>query len=130
MLVGFSVSKCIIDIIEGNVDTKDILVIIGRTDFDIEHIDSLIDQYRHYNGVWMNYDTQTLRNLLIDLYKSGKIHQPRKFGQYPRSVVHGKHWGEVLTTPRDLTPAAKKAWENYKLLAAFEKRSFEIDDNF
>lgn len=130
MLVGFSVSKCVADIIDSKIDVDDILVIIGRTDFDVEHIDSLIDQYRHYNGVWIKYDTQTLRNLLINLYKSGKIHQPRKFGEYPRSVTYGKHWGEVMTTPNDLTPSAKKAWENYKLLAAFEKRPLEIDDNF
>lgn len=130
MLVGFSISKCITDIMDGKIDADDILVIIGRTDFDLEQIDTLIDQYRHYNGIWVKYDTQTLRNLLINLYKSGKIHQPRKFGEYPRSVTYGKHWGEVLVAPRDLIPSAKKAWENYKLLAAFEKSHIKVDDDF
>ena len=45
MLIGFSISKCIADIMEGKIDPDDVLVIIGRTDFNMNNVDRLLDEY-------------------------------------------------------------------------------------
>jgi len=51
------------------------------------------------------------------LKNEGKMHQPRQYGAHPPRMNH--YWYDVMLTPENLETnlAAKKAWENYKLLA-------------
>ena len=121
MLIGLSVSKCVADIMQQKVNTDDVLVIIGRTNFKLEQIDRLISQYQYYRGEWYDYDRDSLEDLLIRLFDEGKIHQPRQFGAHPRSVPWGKHWLRVMPEPQDLNESAQKAWDRYLLLAGLTK---------
>lgn len=121
MLIGLSVSKCITDIMQQNIDPDDVLLIIGRTDFRLENIDALIDQYQSYRGDWYDFDRDALKEILTDFYKRGKIHQPRQFGAYPRSAPRGEHWLRVLHEPQNLSESAQKAWDRYVLLAGLTK---------
>jgi hypothetical protein len=117
MLVGFSISKCIRDILAKEVDPKDVLVIIGRTNFDLDYLDELIYQYQNYTGDWAGFDVEEIKELLTDLYHTAKIHQPRKFGVHPKSAPYGEHWVRLTPEPYHLSPAAKKAYDHYLLLA-------------
>lgn len=121
MLIGLSISKCITDLMEKKINPEDVLLIIGRTDFNLEQIDTLIDQYQSYRGDWYDFDRDDLKDLLATFYKQGKIHQPRQFGAYPRSAPRGKHWMRVLFEPQDLSEQAQKAWDRYVLLASLTK---------
>lgn len=121
MLIGLSISKCITDIMQQKINPDDVLLIIGRTDFHLENIDTLIDQYQSYRGDWYDFDIDALKELLTQLYKDGKIHQPRQFGAYPRSAPRGKHWFRVILEPQDLSETAQKAWDRYLLLAGLTK---------
>lgn len=121
MLIGLSISKCITDIMQQKINPEDVLLIIGRTDFYLEHLDTLIDQYQSYRGDWYDFDRDDLKDLLTDFYKKGKIHQPRQFGAYPRSAPRGRHWMRVLLEPQDLSDQAQKAWDRYVLLASLTK---------
>ena len=129
MKIGASYSRCIRDIIDGNVDFNDVLVIITRTDFDPENDrqwNNVWDGYAgngqhgmHSHPEWFNYQGREaeFRELSIKLKKSGKLHQPRQFGAHPQRMH--EYWYDVVLTPENLTknPAAKKAWENYKLIS-------------
>ena len=117
MLIGFSISKCVADIVEGTVDSKDVLGIIGRTHFNLDSLDDLITEYCTYRHDWHHYDIVTLKETVENLYNSGKIHQPRKFGAHPRAVQYGDHWVRVTPEPHELSPSAKKAYDHYLLLA-------------
>ena len=119
MLIGLSISKCISDIMEGKVAYNDVLLIIGRTDFDLNTIDELIGQYQSYRGEWKDYNHDDLKDLIARMYKEGKIHQPRQFGAYPMPAGRGRHWLRTLYEPQDLPASAQKAWDHYVLIAAF-----------
>lgn len=121
MLIGLSVSKCITDIMEKKINPDDVLLIIGRTNFHLEHIDTLIDQYQSYRGDWYDFDRDNLKDLLTRFYTEGKIHQPRQFGAYPRSAPRGEHWLRVLHEPQNLSESAQNAWDRYLVLAALTK---------
>jgi hypothetical protein len=132
MKIGSSLSRCVLDIYNDTVVKYDVLVIIARTDFD--PTDDM-----HWNNIWNGYggganalgnlysnaewrsipaeDEQKLRDIILDLYDNGKIHQPRQFGARPQRFEH--YWYDVILSDEvvDSTPAAKKAWDNYKLLA-------------
>ena len=118
MLIGFSISRCIADIMEGKVDSDDVLLIIGRTYFDIESMDSLIDGYQNHRGPWYDYDKKKLKGLLTTFWYEGKIHQPRKFGTQPPSMPRSKVWMRVILEQTDMPKAAQEAWDRFVVLAS------------
>ena len=129
MKIGASYSRCVRDIVDGNVDINDVLVIVARTDFDPENDRQWSGIWKGYAGdglgssfshpEWYNYQgrEQEFREVSIKLKKSGKLHQPRQFGAFPPRM--NEFWYDVVLTPENLTknPTAKKAWENYKLVS-------------
>ena len=127
MLVGLSFSRCVRDIIDGRVDYNDVLVIIARTDFN-PHDDE------HWEGIWCGYtgsspfnvpewseyekkDEQRFRDLSIQLYDDGKLHQPRQFGA--NVLRRGEYWLETCLPDIELDrfPAVKNAWDQFQLVA-------------
>lgn len=131
MKIGTSLSRCVRDIYEDTVHINDVLVVIARTDFDPSND-------KQWTGIWEGYaggnavgrewsnpewssipaeDEQAVRDICIQLKKTGRLHQPRQYGAHPPRMNH--YWYDVMLTPENLETnvAAKKAWENYKLLA-------------
>lgn len=126
MKIGASFSRCVRDIIDGNVKIEDVLVIIARTDFNPENDAHWASIWQGYSGSygssmpeWHQYQgrEQEFRDVSIKLKKSGKLHQPRQFGAYPTRMR--EYWYDVVLTPESITanPAAQKAWDNYKLIS-------------
>jgi hypothetical protein len=136
MKIGLSYSRCIRDIVDGIVDIDDVLVIIARTDFD-PHND---EQWR---GIWEGYsggstgtslrglfggsnpewsgttdeDEDKYRSVSIELWETGKFHQPRKFGAHPSR--RPEIWLEAVLPSSELdnNQAAKKAWDTFQTIA-------------
>ena len=127
MKIGLSYSRCIRDIVDGVVDINDVLIIIARTDFD-PHDDeqwaSIWSGYRMRSGwsnpEWFSYeeeDEDRFRSVSIELWESGKFHQPRKFGAHPSR--RPEIWLETVLPSSELetNPAAKKAWDSFQTIA-------------
>ena len=123
MKIGVSLSRCMRDILEERVDIRDVLVIVARTDVDPRN-DS------HWSQIWEGYlygglsepewagleDRQkAMHDLLVELYDSGKLHQPRQFKKaHPRRMPY--YWLECFVPQDEMNPAQQKAWDNYKLI--------------
>ena len=118
MLIGFSISKCIADIMEGEVNPDDVLVIIGRTDFNMNNIDRLLDEYICPRGPWYDYDRGKIKDLLIKFWYEGKIHQPRQFGTQPPAMPRAKVWAQIIYNQKDMPNAAQEAWDRFIVLAS------------
>lgn len=131
MKVGTSLSRCVRDIYEDTVHIDEVLVIIARTNFDPEDDAQWSSIWRGYaggNGAGSPYsqpewadipaeDEAKVRAICINLKKRGKLHQPRQFGSHPPRMNH--YWYDVILTDNVVqsNPAAKKAWDNYKMIA-------------
>ena len=136
MKIGFSYSRCVRDIVEGNVNIDDVLVIITRTNFDP-------NDDEQWSGIWIGYggdtenghtrgffsqsnpewagyhDEAQFRDISIQLWNEGKLHQPRKFGAHPRRspyvwVDTGPVGDEQFRQPK----AVQQAWRDYITLAS------------
>ena len=138
MKIGLSYSRCVRDIVDGVVDIDDVLVIISRTDFD-PHDDNqwnsiwvgYHDSYGLSNPEWRNYppeDEDRFRSVSIELWESGKLHQPRQFGAHP--ARRPEIWLETVLPSSELAknPAAKNAWEKFQTVAGLT--NVEPDDKY
>jgi len=138
MKIGLSYSRCVRDIVDGVVDIDDVLVIISRTDFD-PHDDNqwnsiwvgYHDSYGLSNPEWRNYppeDEDRFRSVSIELWESGKLHQPRQFGAHP--ARRPEIWLETVLPSSELAknPAAKNAWEKFQTVAGLT--NVELDDKY
>jgi hypothetical protein len=125
MKVGLSLSRCMRDILEEKVDIYDVLVVVARTDVDPyndAHWKAIWDGYLYggySNPEWAGLEDyeQAMRDILISLYESGKLHQPRQFGAHPTRLPY--YWLDTFAPEEEIAknPAAQKAWDNYKLIA-------------
>jgi len=127
MKIGLSYSRCVRDIVDGVVDIADVLVIIARTDFD-PHDDaqwsSIWTGYHNSFGMsnpeWRNYppeDEDRFRSVSIELWETGRLHQPRQFGANPARLPY--YWLETALPSDELDrfPAVKLAWEHFQTVA-------------
>ena len=142
MKIGLSYSRCIRDIVEGKVDINDVLVVIARTDFDPHNDEQWSNIWRGYrmrsgwsNPEWGNFedeDEDRFRSVSIELWESGKLHQPRKFGAHPRRLPY--YWLNTFLPDDELdnNPAAKKAFEKFQLIAGLVTATpmGEVNDDF
>jgi hypothetical protein len=137
MKIGLSYSRCVRDIVDGVVDIRDVLVLITRTDFDPhndEDWNSIWNGYHNSYGLshreWCNYPPEAegkFRDISIDLYDSGKIHQPRKFGAHPQR--RPEIWLEAVLPSSELetNPAAKKSWDQFQVIAGLTSVKLDKD---
>jgi hypothetical protein len=128
MKIGLSYSRCVRDIVDGVVDIDDVLVIISRTDFDPHDNEQWqgIWQGYHQRGGWSNpewghyveEDEDRFRSVSIELWETGKLHQPRKFGAHPSR--RPEIWLEAVLPSSELkkNPAAKTAWDKFQTIAS------------
>jgi hypothetical protein len=143
MKIGLSYSRCVRDIIDGVVDIDDVLILITRTDFD-PHDD------KQWSSIWLGYgggtggrtsiysnpewadynaeDEDRFRSVSIELWETGKLHQPRQFGAHPSR--RPEIWLEAVLPSSELetNPAAKKAWDKFQTVAGLT--NVELDDKY
>lgn len=146
MKVGFSYSRCVRDIVNGEVDIRDVLVIIARTDFDPRDDEQWSGIWHGYGGgspdmsdfsgfsrsvpEWAGYhDEARFREISIQLWEMGKLHQPRKFGAHPTRSPHV--WVDTGPIGVERRPqAVQDAWQQYQILANLAQDSHQLNDDF
>lgn len=135
MRVGLSYSRCVRDIVDGKVDINDVLVVIARTSFD-PNVDaqwkSIWEGYRWSNPEWAGYpdeDEDKFRSVSIELWESGKFHQPRQFGAFPQR--RPEFWLETILVSEEIetNPAVKTAWDNFQVVAGLTNTKLDKDYN-
>jgi hypothetical protein len=134
MKIGLSYSRCVRDIVDGKVNINDVLVLITRTDFDPRDDEQWRGIWIGYGGgtenaysrglfsqsnpEWAGYmDEDQFRSVSIELWESGKLHQPRKFCAHPSR--RPEIWLEAVLPDSELEkrPAVKDAWDQFQTIA-------------
>ena len=115
MKIGLSFGRCIRDIVKGEVDINDVVVIVARTRMEDEF--SMFDVVRQYSwDVLRGLDLAECQVVAKALRDSGKLHQPRLMGAWPSNVPDSYVWMDLVPTAKDMSPGVKDAWETYRML--------------
>lgn len=117
MKIGFSMGRCVRDIVSGVVDQKSVMLIISRTKMpDIESINTVCNIYAAHDFAGLDLDE--CKRVAIELYNTGKLHQPRMFSDTCAAFTYPEHfiWLDLMPTVPDQTPAIIEAWSQYQML--------------
>lgn len=127
MKIGLSFSKCVRDIVDGIVDIEDVLVVVSGTQFEFTNGESWMSIYYGYtvggysDPAWRGMKYDDIYAVVDQLWSTGKLHQPRKFGSMPMSgnLARHIHWLEAIVDPVQshvLSEAEQDAWNHYKFI--------------
>lgn len=130
MKIGLSLSRCVRDIVEGRVNIEDVLVLITRTDFDPtveEQWTNIWNGYNSHNPEWHGLEHDDVKDTIMQLWDTGRIHQPRKFGAHPRR--RSEYWLETVLPESELkrNPAARDAWDRFQVVAGLANIKLDRD---
>ena len=132
MLVGTSLGGCLKSLALGEVNIDDVLVIITRTACpDLEQLISVVKSYYEYGNVGARQrssydlsdcDLDNVIEIASDLYRHGKIHQPRLFngfGGFVHVELSRKEiWIPLVPSPKTDDERVVEAYEKYKVLTS------------
>ena len=117
MKIGFSLGRCIRDIVRGDVDYNDVAFIITGTALrDVEAIKWCIDDYMYRHDYLEGLDGEKCTDVGLRLFKEGKLFQPRLQNIRAFQIPEGAVWADMFPTNMANNAAAKTAWDNYRFM--------------
>ena len=115
MKVGFSLGRCIRDIVMDVVDINDVVVIVAGTRFETqEQLVPIIQEYMYRPGYLDGLVESECQGVASVLFREGKIHQPRNFGIYRSMMKEDAVWADLLPTGGHTDPMVQEAWQAYR----------------
>jgi len=130
MLVGTSLGGCLKSLALGEVSVDDVLVIVTRTSCpDLEQLLGVVKSYYEYGNTGARQrssydlsdcDLDNVIEIASDLYRNGKIHQPRLYNGFG-GFVHielsrNEIWIPVAPSPKTDDERVVEAYEKYTVL--------------
>jgi hypothetical protein len=117
MKIGFSLGRCVRDIVDGVVAINDVLVIVTRTFInEREQLRKVIDDYMWERDYLEGRDRDLCYEVAETLWDLGKFHQPRCYGARTTYVPENFVWMDVVPTAQDQDPSVREAWDAYRML--------------
>lgn len=117
MKVGFSLGRCVRDIVTDIVSYEDVAFIITGTALrDEESFNWCIDEYMWRRDYLQGLDKDQCLDISLRLYRDGKIFQPRLQNIPAFHIPEGAIWADLFPTNVSDSDAVKKAWENYRFM--------------
>ena len=120
--IGTSLGRCLRSILLGEVSSDQVFLIsTGTMAAAKEDYLSVVKQY-YQDRYSSDYDLtpwswEEVEKLALELWYSGKIHQPRNFGGRPLFPTGFELWFEIIPPHLLEEPAAKDLWEKLKVVA-------------
>lgn len=116
MKVGFSLGRCIRDIVNGAVDINDVVVIVAGTMLkNKEELELCLKHYVDRNDYLLGLDYDLCWEVAIELWDSGRIHQPRKLGFYRSQVPENYVWADLYSSAHS-NDMIDTAWKEYRTM--------------
>ncbi len=117
MKIGFSLGRCVRDIVNGDVDIDDVAFIIAATNIvGPEQLDGVIEMYSYEPGYLLGLDIERAKEVARQLWDYSKILQPRREGMHRHMQPENSIWVDLYPTSSSQNEAVKKAWDAYRFM--------------
>lgn len=117
MKIGFSLGRCVRDIVNGEVSIDDVAFIIAATHINsVEQLDRVIEMYMYERGYLLDLDFEKCKEIARQLWDSSKILQPRREGMHRHMQPENAIWVDMYPSIPSENDAVKKAWDAYRFM--------------
>jgi hypothetical protein len=131
MKIGFSFGRCLASIVKGEVNIDDVMCIIARTKMpQQEDVEWVIKEYLTRPEYLMGLDQDECLRLGVELWRTGRVIEPRSNGIHAMSVPQEYIWMDLYPTEADVrSDGVKEAWNAYRMLIQLTEQLPEQNDN-
>ena len=118
MKIGFSLGRCVRDIVKGNVHIDDVAFIIAATSIHDElQLATVIEQYMYRDDDYLyGLDEAACQAVALDLWTTNKILQPRRQGMHRHRQPENAVWVDMFPTVASENHSVKTAWDAYRFM--------------
>ena len=118
MKMGFSLGRCVRDIVKELVDINDVAFIIAATSIQDEpQLANVIEQYMYRDDDYLyGLDESKCQEVALELWKTNKILQPRRQGIHRHRQPENSVWVDMFPTELSENPSVKSAWDAYRFM--------------
>jgi hypothetical protein len=117
MKIGFSLGRCVRDIVNGEVDIDSVAFIIAATAIrSPEQLDQVIEDYLWRSDYLSGLDEVRCKEVALELWNSSKILQPRLQGLHRHKQPENAIWVDIFATVNSNSEAVKTAWDSYRFM--------------
>jgi hypothetical protein len=115
--IGFSLGRCIRDIVNGKVNIDDVAFIITATYIrSPEQLDNVINTYLFEPNYLLDLDGYACLDVAKRLWDSNRIIQPRAQGMHRHMQPENSIWVDMFPTELSTNEPVKKAWDAYRFM--------------
>jgi hypothetical protein len=117
MKIGFSLGRCIRDIVNGEVALDDVAFVIAATNIHEEvQLLQVVDSYLYRDDYLYMLDEAECRRVALELWNTNRILQPRRQGMHRHKQPENSVWVDMFPTVNSNNTSVKKAWDAYRFM--------------
>lgn len=117
MKIGFSLGRCVRDIVRGDVSIDDVAFVIAATNIrEREQILNVIVMYEAEPEYLYGLDHDQCMEVAYALWDTNRILQPRKEGLHRHKQPENSVWVDMFPTELSSNESVKRAWDNYRFM--------------
>ena len=117
MKIGFSLGRCIRDIVIGKISEDEVAFIIGATCIrEVEQLDQVIEDYMWRSDYLQGLNEEECKRVAHSLWDNNKLIQPRREGIHRHKQPANSIWVDMFPTECSDNPVVKTAWDNYRFM--------------
>ena len=118
MKIGFSLGRCVRDIVKENVSINDVAFIIAATNIHSEEqLKHIIEEYMYRDDDYLyGLDEEQCQAVALDLWATNRILQPRRQGMHRHRQPENAVWVDMFPTVNSDTESVKTAWDAYRFM--------------
>ncbi len=117
MKIGFSLGRCIRDIVKEEISIDDVAFLITATNIKSEdHLDNVISVYMTEPGYLLGLDYNKCLEVAKHLWDTNRILQPRAQGMHRHMQPESSIWVDMFPTALSENESVKKSWDAYRFM--------------
>lgn len=117
MKIGFSLGRCVRDIVNGEVSIDDVAFLITATCIrDEDHVAQVIANYMDESTYLMGLDYDQCLEVALALWNTNRVLQPRAQGMHRHMQPESSIWVDIFPTSLSENESVKKSWDAYRFM--------------